>query len=184
MGTIAAYSRKGDIFRFYEINPAVESIQRQFFYYLSESLGKTEVIIGDGRLSLEREPDQQFDLLVIDAFSGDSIPTHLLTMQAFQLYFRHLKGDGILAIHISNKHLDLAPVVQRLCDRLNKKGVLIEDINNDEDDEIFSSDWVLISSDKKFFQAKKIKDVAKELPSRPDIKVWTDDYNNLFQILK
>ena len=110
-GSLAAYAERGDVFRFYEINPLVEMLARTEFTYLADSRGRTEVILGDGRLSLERERGQDYDLLVVDAFSGDSIPVHLLTTQALELYFRHLKPGGILALHITNTHLDLAPVV-------------------------------------------------------------------------
>lgn len=186
-GSLASYAKKGDEIRFYEINPSVEEIARQYFYYLTEADGKVEVVLGDGRLSLEREAPQQFDVLAVDAFSGDSIPVHLLTKQAFELYFKHIKPGGVLAVHISNKHLDIAPVVEKLCGDLHKDCGLIDDvIEEEEEDEnqVFGSDWALITSDEMFFELPEIADVAEELSSRPDMKAWTDDYNNLFQILK
>ncbi len=183
-GTLAAYARMGDEFRFYEINPAVEEIAKRYFYYLSEADGKIDVVLGDGRLSLECEENQQFDLLAIDAFSGDSIPIHLLTRQAFEQYFRHLKPDGVLAIHVSNNHLDLCPVVKQLCRMFERNCVLIDDKKNEKEKNECHSQWVLVTADQQFLELPEIKDAAKELSSRPDIKVWTDDYNNLFQILK
>jgi hypothetical protein len=182
-GTLAIYARPGDLFRFYEINPLVEDLARREFFYLSNSRGKVEVVLGDGRISLEQEPDQNYDLLVVDAFSGESIPVHLLTVEAMKLYFRHLKSEGVLAIHISNVQLNLEPVIEKLRLALNKDAVLI---SNKKDDglEINSADWALITSNKNFLEATEIKKVARSLQAKPDLRVWTDDYNNLFQVLK
>jgi hypothetical protein len=180
-GSLAAYAMRGDVFRFYEINPLVEMLARSEFTYLSDSRGRTEVILGDGRLSLERERGQDYDLLVVDAFSGDSIPVHLLTTQALKLYFRHMKADGILALHITNTHLDLAPVVDALTRKLGKQAVMITN-DRDEDNEIYSATWALIST--RSIKDAAVLDAAEELPRRPELRPWTDDYNNLFQILK
>jgi hypothetical protein len=180
-GSLAAYAERGDVFRFYEINPLVEKLARSEFFFLAESRGRTEVILGDGRLSLERELGQQYDLLVVDAFSGDSIPVHLLTTQALELYFRHLRPTGILALHITNTHLDLAPVVETLTRKLGKHAVMITN-DRDEDREIYSATWALLSS--KPLTSPAIQEAAEELPYRPELRPWTDDYNNLFQILK
>ena len=114
VGTLAAYGRAGDSFRFYELNPAVIQVASTYFRFLNESAAATEVVAGDGRLALEREPPQNFDVLILDAFSGDSIPVHLLTRQAFEVYFRHLRPGGIVAVHVTNRYLDLAPVVDAL----------------------------------------------------------------------
>ncbi len=183
VGTLATYARPGDLFRFYEINPLVEDLARKEFFYLSNSQGKVEVVLGDGRISLEQEPDQNYDLLAVDAFSGDSIPVHLLTVEAMKLYFRHLKPEGVLAIHISNLQLNLEPVVEKLRLTLNKEAVLI---SSEKDDglEINSADWVLITSNKNFLEAPEIRKVTRSLQAMPGLRVWTDDYNNLFQILK
>jgi spermidine synthase len=180
-GILASYAESGDEFRFYEINSLVETIAREQFTYLSDAIGKVDVVIGDGRLSLEREPNQHYDLLVVDAFSGDSIPVHLLTRQAMELYFRHLKSTGILAIHISNQHLNLAPVVGQLSRSLDKYAVLIENPGN-ESRGIYRSQWVLITSAP--IRSSDILRVAKNIPLSPDIRIWTDDYSNLFQILR
>jgi hypothetical protein len=180
-GSLAAYAERGDVFRFYEINPLVEKLARSEFTYLSDSRGRTEVILGDGRLSLERERGQQYDLLVVDAFSGDSIPVHLLTTQALELYFHHLRTTGILALHITNTHLDLAPVVDALTRKLGKHAVMITN-DRDEDRDIYSATWAIISS--KPLASPWIQEAAEELPHRPELRPWTDDYNNLFQILK
>ena len=111
VGTLAAYGRSGDQLRFYEINPLVIRFARQHFTYLDDSQAEVQIVEGDARLSLEQEPPRGYDLLVADAFSSDSIPVHLLTRQAFALYFRHLGPDGVLAVHVSNRHLDVERVV-------------------------------------------------------------------------
>jgi len=180
-GILASYAEPGDVFHFYEINPLVETIARDQFTYLSDALGKVDVVIGDGRLSLEREPNQHYDLLVVDAFSGDSIPVHLLTRQAMELYFRHLKTTGILAIHISNRYLNLAPVVEQLSRSLEKYVVLIEN-SDDQNRGVYRSQWVLITSAP--LRSSNILRVAKNIPISPNLRIWTDDYSNLFQILR
>jgi len=183
VGTLATYARPGDLFRFYEINSLVEEVARKQFFYLSKSRGKIEVVLGDGRISLEREPDQNYDLLAVDAFSGESIPAHLLTVEAMRLYFRHLKPGGVLAIHISNAQLNLEPVVEKLRLALSKEAALISNKKNDGV-KINASDWALITSNRDFLEAPEIRKVARPLQARPGLRVWTDDYNNLFQIVK
>jgi len=180
-GSLAAYAQPGDVFRFYEINPLVERLAYSEFTYLANCRGVAQIVLGDGRLSLEQEPKQHFDLFVVDAFSGDSIPVHLFTLQALELYLRHLKPDGILALHITNKHLDLAPVLETLRRAMGKYAVLI---TNDSDDEhkIYRAVWALVST--KPIASSTIERVGARLPFRKELRVWTDDYNNLFQILK
>jgi hypothetical protein len=180
-GSLAAYAEPGDVLRFYEINPLVVTLAYSEFTYLANCRGDAQIVLGDGRLSLEREPVQKFDLLVVDAFSGDSIPVHLFTLQALELYFHHLKPDGILALHITNTHLDLAPVVETVRRALGKYAVLI---TNEKDDEhkIYRAVWALVSS--KPIESPAIQRVGARLPFRQELRVWTDDYNNLFQILK
>lgn len=184
-GTLSGYLRKDDKIVFFEINPKVEELAKRYFYYLMLSKGNVNVVIGDGRLSIEKHKDL-FDIIAIDAFSGDSIPTHLLTKEALKIYQKKLKEQGIIAFHISNKHLDLVPVLGRLCNELNLHCLLIDDTPQDEDESLhFGSDWVLIT--KKSSNALTNKEILKdaiELPIRTDIKTWTDDYNNLFKILK
>ena len=141
------------------------------------------MVLGDGRISLEREPDQNYDLLAVDAFSGESIPAHLLTVEAMRLYFRHLKPGGVLAIHISNAQLNLEPVVEKLRLALSKEAALISNKKNDGV-KINASDWALITSNRDFLEAPEIRKVARPLQARPGLRVWTDDYNNLFQIVK
>ncbi len=180
-GSLASFAEKGDFVRFYELNPLVETIARNDFYYLSECRGTVEVVLGDGRLALEREAPQQYDLLVADAFSGDAVPVHLLTKQAWEVYFRHLKSTGILALNITNTHLELAPVVEKVAETLGKHVVIITN-DPEEDRKYHRARWALISS--KSITDPAILDAADEPTTRQTFRVWTDDYNNLFQILK
>ena len=182
-GTIAAYGRPGDIFRFYEINPLVIGVARSQFRFVPESKAKVELVLGDARLSLEREPPQNYDVLAVDAFSSDAIPVHLLTREAFALYLRHLQPGGVLAVHVSNKHLNLAPVVEKAASSLARRSVLI-DTEDDDDNAVFGATWVLISSRDKFFQYPFIRRAATPVKQIPGLRMWTDDYSNLFQILK
>jgi hypothetical protein len=181
VGTLAVYSRPGDVYRFYEINPLVEKLARQEFTFLADAVAAVSVVPGDARLTLEREPDQQYDVLIIDAFSGDAIPVHLLTREAMELYFRHLTPHGILALHLTNNHLDLISAAERLSHALGKHAVWVES-DLDEEQEIYNADWVLITADP--LEIPAIAQVSKELRSRPGLRVWTDDYSNLFEILK
>ncbi len=180
-GSLASYGRPGDVFRFYEINPLVETIARSQFTYLADCRGRIEIVPGDGRLSLEREQPQQYDVLAVDAFSGDAVPVHLLTRQAIALYFRHLKPCGIVALHITNTHLDLGPVVETLRRELGKQAVVVV-TEKDPEEKIYISRWALLSSCP--LDAPLIAGRAEPLPFRPELRAWTDDYNNLFQILK
>ena len=146
-GTLASWGRKGDTFRFYEINHDVARLATSTFTYLKESKAKTELVMGDARLSMEREPDQQYDVIVLDAFSSDAIPVHLLTREAMAVYVRHLAPDGVLAIHITNRYLALAPVVKQLADELGYASALIA--HEPSDTEPWStarSEWVLVTS--------------------------------------
>ncbi len=142
-GTTAAYGRAGDEMRFYELDPLVIRVARNEFTFLSDSPAKVETIAGDGRLTLERESGQRFDLLALDAFSGDAIPVHLLSREAFELYFERLAPKGILAVHVSNSFLDLAPVVGRAAQALGKVARVIE-VSEDKSQNRAQSVWVLL----------------------------------------
>ena len=124
-GTLSSYSRPGDVYRFYEINPAVLELANEQFSYIKDAKGDIQVVMGDGRISLERELKEtgshQFDVMILDAFAGDAIPIHLLTVEALLLYLKHLALDGIFAIHVSNRHLSLEPVIEGIANRLGKK---------------------------------------------------------------
>jgi SAM-dependent methyltransferase len=180
-GSMAAWGRVGDTVRFYEINERVLYIARTQFTFLADCGSRVDVVLGDARLSLEREPSQRFDVLVVDAFSGDSIPVHLLTREAFAVYFRHLKPDGILAVHVSNSYLDLSPPVAALARGLGREAHLVE---NEEDDttRTFPADWVLVG-DHESERFPWIKNTETEIAPSPGLRIWTDDFSNLWQIL-
>jgi hypothetical protein len=182
-GTLSAYTDAHDTLRYYEINPLVEKLARTEFTYLADSLGAIEVVLGDGRLSLESEPAQQYDLLVVDAFNGDAIPIHLITREAMELYFRHLKPSGILALHLTNTHLDLASVVKNLALHLGKHPLFISNASSEEWN-ISSSAWALLSSEHIAPPPATPVTSTWDPAPRPDLRLWTDDYSNLFQILR
>ena len=182
-GTLAAYGKPGDYFRFYEINPLIRAIATGTFRYLRDTPARTEIVMGDARLSLQSEPPQQFDVLAVDAFSGDAIPIHLLTKQAFALYLHHLKPDGILAIHTSNTYLDLAPVVQLLA---SDAGYAARWITNDDNPRklIDASDWVLVTRNRPLLDDLDSSVFIEPIPVPAHLRLWTDEYNNVFQILR
>ncbi|PWB60636.1 MAG: hypothetical protein C3F14_12870, partial [Deltaproteobacteria bacterium] len=182
-GTVAAYGRRGDLYRFYEINPLVVRLAGTEFSYLRDSDAKVDIVPGDARLSLEAEPPQGYDVLVVDAFSGDSIPVHLLTREAFDLYFRHLKEDGILAVHVSNKYLDLAPVVGRAAESAGKEALVV-DTGDEEASGIYAATWVLVSGDPRRLGGPALSAAGKPPAQDARGRLWTDDYSNLFRILK
>lgn len=182
-GTIAGYSRFGDVYRFYELNPEVEKIARNYFWYLENAEGAIEIVLGDGRLSMEREKPQDYDLLVMDAFSSDSIPVHLLTREAIQLYFRHLKPDGVLAVHISNRYVDLKPVLEREAAVLGKAALLVETEDSD-DGRCFGTTWVLMANRPEIFAREPYQKGGQPLEKAEWMRPWTDDYSNLFRVIK
>lgn len=182
-GTIAAYGKPGDIFRFYDINQQVIDIARSLFFYLRESRAQIDTVLGDARLSLERETGPPYDVLALDAFSGDAIPVHLLTREAVALYTRRLKADGVLAFHVSNNYLDLAPVVQQLADASGYRAVLARNHAN-EDELVLASDWMLVTNNSAVLENAAVKLHSQPVAPRPGLRLWTDDFNNLLQILK
>jgi hypothetical protein len=194
-GTLAAWGRAGDYFRFYEINEAVERLARHRFSYISDSAATIDIVLGDARLNLEREVDQHFDILVLDAFNSDSIPVHLLTREAFEIYRRHLQSDGVIAVHISNHYLELEPVILRAAEHLNVQAALIrhndeEGSDGEEEEEgewsaaDYSSDWVLLTTNEAFLQQPAIAEATSAFGQySPKIKLWTDEKSDLFRIL-
>jgi hypothetical protein len=185
-GTLAAYGRRGDEFRFYEINPDVLRLAYgadATFTYLNDTPAAVSVALGDARLSLEREAlrgqHADFDLLAIDAFSSDSIPVHLLTREAFEVYLDHLADNGVLAIHISNRYVDLRPVVWRLAEEFGLYFTLIDSARKVSNGE-YSSDWVLLTRRDWLRAIPAIAQVAEQDPPRERAPLWTDDYSNVF----
>jgi hypothetical protein len=185
VGTIAAYSRPGDTYRFYEINPDVDRIAREYFTYLKDAKGEQQIVLGDGRISLERELADQnrqpFDIFAVDAFSGDGIPVHLLTREAFALYWEHLQPDGILALHITNLHFDFSPVIRALARESGKQALWIKDVADRERGNNYSN-WVLVTSNQTFLNDPFVNFRIAPWPNLREI-VWTDDYSNLFQVV-
>lgn len=182
-GTLAAYGKTSDYFRFYEINPQVVGIAKTYFSYLRDSPARIDIVLGDARVSLESEASQQFDVLAVDAFSGDAIPVHLLTREAFAVYMRHLKPDGILAVHTSNTYLNLPPVVQLLAEDAGCEARMI--INDDDHRKLIdSSDWVLVTRNWHFLDVIDGTVMTEPISVPPHLRLWSDDFNNLFQILR
>ena len=180
-GTIAAYGNKSDIFRFYDINPQVVTIANRDFTYLKDSEAKIEISLGDARLNLEREPIQNFDVLAVDAFSSDSIPVHLITEEAVGIYLKHMKPDGVIAYHVSNRFLDLKPVVQMIAE---KHGLAVGWVRDTYDDGSTTSDWVLLTRAKNLLLKADILEATYIIPPEPGWRLWTDDFNNLVQVMK
>lgn len=183
-GTMAVFGRPGDTLRFYEINPQVVDQAKRLFTYLDNSAANIEIILGDARLSLEREASQNYDLFVIDAFSGDAIPAHLLTQEAFAIYLRHLSDDGLIAIHITNHHLDLRPVISQAAELYGLE-TAVKYLDKGEGGLEPETNWMLLSR-----EGSKLE-ISTSDNSRLDrnqdygeIRLWTDNFSNLFQILK
>ena len=185
VGTLAAYARALDYFHIYEINAEVVRLANSRFTYLSNCLGKVEITLGDARLSLEKEPAQEFDLLVLDAFNSDAIPVHLVTEEAFLTYERHLKPNGIIAVHVTNRSLNLEPVVANLAGHFKYKLATIDFVKTPDQWWTASSVWMLLSHQEQVIDSPEIW-----LASRPPemgavpIPLWTDDFASLFQILR
>ncbi len=182
--TLAVYGQPGDLCRFFEINRNVVDLTKNkgYFTYFTDSPAQCEVVMGDGRLSIEREPpEERFDVLVLDAFTSDAIPVHLLTREAFEIYLRHMNPGGIIAVHISNRNLNLEPVVVGLADRFHLQTVCRE-TTSDEDGVQWSTTWILLTNNEEFLATPEVQDGAEEMTSRPCY--WTDDFSNLFTIVR
>lgn len=187
VGTLAAYGESGDLIRFYEINPDVVRLSQEYFTYRKNCPAEVDVVLGDARISLQRELRQgqggHFDVLVIDAFSSDAIPVHLLTRECFEIYRRHLRRDGVLAVHVSNRYLDLGPLVRRLAAELGKQAVLFES-GDDPTRGVDSATWVLVTGNRRFLHAKAVCAAVTPWPEQSTLPaLWTDDFSNLFQVL-
>ena len=185
-GTLMAYCHPGDYWRIYEINPEVRRLSAARFTYLPHCPGVVEVAMGDARLSMEREPPQQFDLLALDAFSSDAIPVHLLTREAFQIYERHLKTNGIIAVHISNHYLNLEPVVANIANHFHYHLAMFDydETDNEEDWWLYSSSWILLTHSDETFHNPALATGATPIQTNwARVPLWTDDFASLFQIL-
>jgi SAM-dependent methyltransferase len=180
-GSLAVYADADDVYRFYDINPAVVRIARTYFTYLADAPGKMEVVLGDARLSLERERAQGFDVLAIDAFTGDAIPVHLLTVEAVGEYLRHMKPGGVIAFHISNRFLDLKPVLLAIAAR---KGLQFAFLHEPDDAGGTTSDWVVLTRERAFLGRPAIAEITEPVAPDPGFRSWTDDYSSLLPVLR
>jgi hypothetical protein len=180
VGTLATYAEPGHLYRFYEINPIVDLAAREYFTYLEDCLGQAETVIGDARLVLEREEPQQFDVLVLDAFSGDAVPAHLLTVEAFGIYLRHLKPDGVIAVHITNTYLKLDPVVLAIARHHGLEAVHIE-TSQDPARKLERTSYMILSRDPA--QLAHLEGRRETAP--PDNHhLWSDDFSDLLSVMK
>ena len=188
IGTLAAYGEPGDSITFYEIDPDVLEVARndQYFTYLSDCQAEVDVVLGDARLSLERElsegSPQGYDIFMIDAFTSDAIPAHLLTKEAFEIYLSHLNHDGVMAVHITNRHIDLAPVLHALAQHFGLKEAVIESVKDSKVS--MSATWTLLSRNSGFMNNPAIQSAKSTFDEIPEIRLWTDDYSNLYQVLR
>jgi spermidine synthase len=188
-GTLASYGLAGDTLHFYEINPAIIDLAQNHFSYLSLTPAKVEIALGDARLVMEQElatnHAQNFDLLALDAFSSDAIPVHLLTQEAFGIYLKQIRPGGIIAVHISNRYLELRPVVEALAQHYKMHFATIDDQPEPDEWWLYGSTWMLLTQDKAFLEQDGIARAAQEAPDA-DAKVvlWTDDHASLFDVLK
>jgi hypothetical protein len=187
-GVIASYGRPGDTLVFYEISPRVVDIARREFTFLKDTAAKTSLVMGDGRLSLEREAPKGYDVLGIDAFSGDSIPMHLITREAMALYAKHIKPDGVIVFQATNRYVDLPPVIKRLAAELGFETVLVSDYPEEDQNGAgywrSSTDQVLVTRNKAVLASKHLKDAATPIEDRPELPTFTDAHHNLLRILK
>ena len=190
-GVVAAYGRQGDEIVFYEISPKVVDIQASDFSFLRDTPAKSSVILGDGRLSLERELRDQgsrrYDVLGIDAFSGDSIPMHLVTREAMALYVKHLAPDGVIVFQATNRYIDLMPVVKRLANEVGMEAVIVSDYPASTAPEgywLSSTDQVLVTRNKKLLAHPSLAEAAEPIADRANLPTFTDAHHNLVRILK
>lgn len=184
-GTLASYGKSGDSIRFYEINPEVVDLAKRRFSFLSRSKASLSIVLGDARLSLEREPRQDFDILILDAFSGDAIPVHLLTSEAVELYLKHLKSDGVLALHISNRFLDLEPVVNCLEKHHGLTSVMVSHYNHPSNTCDFGSIWIMLAKRPEALNLATLRADAfvSGTPVR-EVREWTDDYTSILPLVR
>jgi hypothetical protein len=180
VGTLAAYGQTGDRYRMYEINPDVITIARMHFTFLNDCPAKQTIVTGDARLALEAEEPQDFDILVLDAFSGDAIPMHLLTREAMDVYLKHVKGDGLIACHISNLHFDLRPVLAGLAQEYGLKYV-VRRSESDRQTATQAALWVLLARDRELL-ASAVGLEPNSDSNRPPV-LWTDERSNLLEVL-
>jgi spermidine synthase len=186
-GVLASYGRKGDEFTFYEISPRVVDLANDEFTFLRHSAAKINVVLGDGRLSLERSSPQAYDILGIDAFAGDSIPMHLVTREAMALYVRHLAPGGVIVFQATNRYIDLMPVVKRLANEFEMEALLVSDVPSFKTGPEYwlsPTDQILVSRDRALLRAGSLRYVATPIEDRAGLPTFTDAHHNMFRVLK
>jgi spermidine synthase len=184
VGTLATYGVPGDRISFYEIDPQVVEVANKYFSFVPNSFARTSSVVGDARLQLEKQETQQFDVLIIDAFSSDAIPVHLLTKEAFSVYRRHLSKDGLIVFHVSNRYLDLKPVIAQLAGDVGWFAVAVRDYPQNPSPEKALTDYVVAAPVESLLQVKPLGGQAKTIKIPDRLSLWTDNYNNLFHILR
>jgi hypothetical protein len=181
VGTLSTYGRAGDTVRIYELNPDVVRVARTHFSFLADSRATVELALGDARLVMEREPPQRFDVLAVDAFSSDAIPVHLITREAAAVWARHVPPAGVIAYHISNRYLDLKPVVADLAQSIGRRAVIVDDDSESAMPWLYASTWVLITANEALI--KTLSQKGQMLSPTTGFRPWTDDYYNLLSVL-
>jgi spermidine synthase len=182
IGILTSYGRQADSFRIYELVPAVIDIAKKYFWYLPSSKSKIDYVVGDGRLSLEREQSNEFHMLSVDAFSSDSIPMHLMTVEALQVYKKQIKSDGAIVYNVTNRLINLAPMVKLIADQEGMEAILIA--NRPSESDLYPTDFVVVTHNKKLIATLKNTQDFMPIETLPKIKAWTDSYNNLFDVLR
>ena len=180
-GSLAVYGDSDDVYRFYDINPAVVGVAKTWFTYLADCEAKVEIVLGDARLSMEREAPQHYDVIAVDAFTGDSIPVHLITLEAVSALLRHLKPDGVIAYHVSNRFLDLKPVLLAIAQRQGLEYAFLHETGENGGT---TSDWVVLTRNKAFILKPEIVAATEPVAPQPGWSLWTDDFNNLIQVFR
>jgi len=184
-GTLTAFGRAGDKVRVYEINPQVRQVATKQFSYVALCKAKVDIVMGDARLSMEHEPPQQFDILIMDAFSSDAVPVHLITREAVDIYLRHLKPAGLIVIHISNRHLDLQPVVEELARASGLKWLGVSDDFVEDEWFYYESSFMILGRPGSLIESPALMNAANITPRKPGkVRLWTDDYASMFRILQ
>ena len=180
-GSLAVYGDADDVYRFYDINPAVARIAHTWFTYLADCPAHVDVVLGDARLSMAAEQPQGYDVIAVDAFTGDSIPVHLITVEAVSQYLRHLKPDGVIAFHVSNRFLDLKPVLVEIA---RVQGLESAFMHESGEDGGTTSDWMLLTRNRQFLEKPSIQEITEPVEPQPGLRPWTDDFSNLVQVFR
>ncbi len=185
-GTLVAYGREGESWTYYEIDPVVEKIARdpRFFTFVNEAKAKVQVKLGDARISLKASTDK-YDLLMLDAYSSDAVPIHLLTEEAVRIYIDHLTPTGMIAFHISNKHLNLEPVVHEICKKLGFESWQFRDLFITPEDRSMrkaASDWILAFRPGTDVKAIFANGTWEKTEPDPSVGLWTDDFSSIWTV--